>query len=270
MPPEELERYRGLEIVITTVLKAPGAADAEVTRFADRFDPASGWICAVPGQPILWLVGPAEVVRSTVEEIAGPRATGVAGAGDEPERQAANSGRLCVQFDEVEGSPLADFAALATEVLHQPVHVDSGLEDMRLRFLGAFELELGDFRGFLEAVLAVHNVIVIESEDGLTLRRSLPVARDEGTALVVPVERADLAAEQDRWHPIRVSLVLQKADAADVAEMMRSPFMELFVERLQANAASNSVELTGSGFSVWRTVRVLEEIDRLCAEPAGR
>ncbi len=273
VPPAELASYRGLETIITTVVKTPEAAGPVAERLAERFPLPNSWIRAMPGQPVLWIVGPAEAVRSTVEEIAGQGAIGHDRSDDGPATEVPGEGSLCVQFDEVEGTPLVDVAALAKEVLHRPVQVEPAIEDMRLRFVGAFELEPIDFRDFLEAALAVNNVIVIESEEGLKFghrRSNWLVADEQRMSLAVPVERAQLDAERRRWRPIRTQVALQHADAAAVRDLLLGPRGDFLVDQLRVTAANNTVELTGRGFPVWRTVRVLEEIDRLCGQPSGR
>lgn len=189
--------------------------------------------------------------------------------------------KISIQFDEVEGTPLADFISLCKEITgKQLTYTTADAKEVALRFIGKKELDREQFWPYFQAVLKAHDFLVVPYGNIGAPNRPLEgpdtgffaIRRASGgtatakpgyiksQAPVVSLEQLE-AFKYDPGIVLTTSFTLKYVNVQDAMNMLQSYFMDPMLESVRAVGTSSSLVATGFAQTLYGIKQLIELID---------
>ncbi len=189
--------------------------------------------------------------------------------------------KLFIQFDEIDGTPLADFIALCEKLTDkQLTYTGQDAKDVTLRFIGRKELDPEQFWPYFQAVLKAHDFLVVpygnigapnRPQEGpdtgfFAIRRASTGAAGakpgyvRTQAPVVSVEQLE-AFKYDPGIVLTTSFTLKYVNVQDAMNMLQTYFMDPMLESVRAVGNSNALVVTGFAQTLYGIKQLITLID---------
>lgn len=258
--PDELDEWDGSALPVSLWLRCEAIDGAPVHQ-----EPGVNWRVMLDRPFVFSFGGPAANVARQVAAVKDMRGESRSPAASIPPAPAApNVACYTIQFDEIEGTPLADFGKVMASLLGEPVVIDPGFSAaaaVRVRALGAFVVPKAELRAFSESMLRAYQLRLWPTADGLVIGAADGAVAKAAATRAAEVEVVDLAAWRHRFTPVRVLLTSGSVPAAAIEalarEVAREPWMSV-----APDATARGVRVMTDGDLAWRLQALLTDLEQ--------
>lgn len=259
VPIERVAAFAESGSLVTAVAVSRGAPEEFTRELVARLPLISGVVARRFGTtPLVALSGPASELRPLIPwlhewsefEDAAPAAVRTT------QPTSADGTRLVVQFDEVNGSPLGDFAK-AANAGGCPVRLEPPALATRLvRVVGRIRIDPSELRELVESVARALQLRVYDDGKELTLTDVWVAGREREVPL------AELPAWRSRRTQIRVDVPRGRLDREATTKLLSGFLGDPRWESVEAPADTPVIRFVGPAHVVARNVDLLRTCDR--------